>query len=98
VSVVVDQGRAYFVTAADSGKAKRLTNNPEVMLAPCTVDGKVLGETVRGRARLLRGQERKPARRLLRPGGGLFGSYVMYRLRGKTMNLYEVVPAEPGGG
>ena len=93
VSIALGGGRAYFVTAADSGKAKRLARDTSVTLAPCTVSGKVLGQTVRGRARLLVGDERQRARRRLRPTTSLFWSFVLYRVQGKTMNFYEVVPA-----
>ena len=94
ISVAVASDRAWFVTAADSGKAKRLARNPEVTLAPCTVGGKALGLPVDGRARLLQDQDRRRARRLLRPTTSLFWSFVGYRLRGRTMQLYEVTPAD----
>ena len=51
LSIAVANGKVYFVTASDSGKARRLAANPEVTLAPCTVSGKVTGEAVEGRAR-----------------------------------------------
>ena len=86
----------YFTTAADSGKAKRLAREPSVTLAPCTTTGKVLGEAIGGRARLLGREERRRLRRLVRPTGPLFWTRILYRLRGKTMNLYEVVPVENG--
>ena len=100
VSIRLERGRAYFVTAADSGKAKRLGRDPNVTLAPCTASGQVLGATVRGRARPLEGEERRRARRLLRPTGSLFWSFLLYRLRGRTMRLYEVTPiqSDPAGG
>jgi uncharacterized protein len=53
VSIALEGGRAYFVTAADTGKVKRLAREPRVTLAPCTVSGKVVGETVSGQARTL---------------------------------------------
>ena len=95
LSIAVANGKAYFVTASDSGKARRLAGNPEVTLAPCTVSGKVTGDAVAGRARRLAPEERRTAAKgLLRPTGGLFWSLVMYRLfQGKKMVLYEVVPA-----
>jgi uncharacterized protein len=93
VSVALDDGRAYFMTAADSGKAKRLARDPTVTLAPCTVRGTVIGATVAGQAHPLEGEERRRARRLLRPMAPLWWSYLLYRLRGKTMRLYEVTPA-----
>ena len=95
LSIAVANGRAYFVTAGDSGKARRLADNPEVTLTPCTVGGKVTGEAVEGRARRLgRDERRTVAKGLLRPTRGLFWSLVAYRLfHGKKMELYEVVPA-----
>jgi PPOX class probable F420-dependent enzyme len=98
LSIALAGGKAYFVTASDSGKATRLAQTPKVTLAPCTISGKVTGETVAGRARLLDPTERKgTAKGLLKPTGGLFWSLVMYRLQGKKMVLFEVVPEAPGG-
>ena len=95
LSIALAGGKAYFVTAADSGKARRLAHTDRVTLAPCTVSGKVTGEAVAGRARrLARDERRTTAKGLLRPTGGLFWSLVMYRLfQGKKMELYEVAPA-----
>ena len=59
VSIAVAAERAYFVTPADSGKAKRLAGCNRVQLAPCTVGGTPLGEAVDGRARLLDGAARR---------------------------------------
>jgi hypothetical protein len=100
LSIAVAGGKAYFVTASDSGKAKRLAHTPRVTLAPCTVSGKVTGETLAGQARLLDREERKRvAKGLLRPTGGLFWSLVTYRLfHGKKMVLVEVVPDRSGQG
>ena len=94
VSIALVGDRVYFVTAADSGKAKRLAREPSVTLAPCTTTGKVLGASVRGRARLLGREERRRLRRLVRPTGPVFWTLILYRLRGRTMHLYEVVPVE----
>ena len=95
LSIVVTGGKAYFVTAGDSGKAKRLAHTDRVALAPCTLTGKVTGETVEGRARKLPPEERRQtAKGLLKPTRSLFWSLVTYRLvHGKKMELFEVVPA-----
>jgi uncharacterized protein len=95
LSIVVTGGKAYFVTAGDSGKAKRLAHTDRVTLAPCTLSGKVTGETVEGRARKLPPDERRQtAKGLLKPTKSLFWSLVTYRLvHGKKMELFEVVPA-----
>ena len=99
LSIAVAGGKAYFVTASDSGKASRLAHTPRVTLAPCTVSGRVTGETVNGRARLLDPDERRRAAKgLLRPNGGLLWSLVAYRLQGKKMVLFEVVAEGPGAG
>jgi PPOX class probable F420-dependent enzyme len=99
LSIAVANGKAYFVTASDSGKARRLAGNPDVTLAPCTVGGTVTGATVAGRARLLDPEERRRAAKgLLKPTGGLFWSLLMYRLfHGKKMVLFEVVPVTSRG-
>ena len=98
LSIALAGGKAYFVTADDSGKAKRLAQTSKVTLAPCTISGKVTGETVAGRARLLDPDERRrTAKGLLKPSGALFWSLVMYRLQGKMMVLFEVVPDASGG-
>ena len=95
LSIVVTGGKAYFVTAGDSGKAKRLAHTDRVTLAPCTLTGKVTGETVEGRARKLPPDERRQtAKGLLKPTKSLFWSLVTYRLvHGKKMELFEVMPA-----
>jgi PPOX class probable F420-dependent enzyme len=95
MTIAVANGKAYFVTAGDSGKAERMAHSDRVTLAPCTVSGKVTGEAVEGKARKLSRDERqKAAKGLLRPTGGLFWSLVAYRLfQGKAMELYEVAPA-----
>jgi uncharacterized protein len=95
LSIVVSGGKAYFVTAGDSGKVNRLAHTDRVTLAPCTLSGKVTGETVEGRARKLPPDERRQtAKGLLKPTKSLFWSLVTYRLvHGKKMELFEVVPA-----
>lgn len=92
VSITLAAGHAYFVTSAGSGKAKRLARCDRVRLAPCTVGGTPLGEALDGRARLLDATARRRARVLLRPTGPVFWSWLLYRLQGHTMNLYEVTP------
>jgi PPOX class probable F420-dependent enzyme len=99
LSIVVNDGKAYFVTATDSGKVKRLAGTDRVTLAPCRLNGTVTGETVHGRARRLPPAERRVAAKgLFKPTQGLFWSLLTYRLfHGKRMELFEVVPAGPAG-
>jgi hypothetical protein len=99
LSIVVDGDKAYFVTATDSGKARRLAHTDRVTLAPCKVNGTVTGESMPGRARRVPPEERRTtAKGLLKPTQGLFWSLLAYRLfHGKTMELYEVVPTTSTG-
>ena len=39
-------GKLYVMTRSDMGKAKRIRNNPQVRVAPCTIRGKVTGESL----------------------------------------------------
>jgi uncharacterized protein len=45
--------KLYIVTRNDSGKYKRVRNNPQVRIAPCTVRGKITGPEFAATARIL---------------------------------------------
>jgi PPOX class probable F420-dependent enzyme len=57
--------KLYVVTRGDSGKVKRIRNNAQVEVAPCTMRGDVLGEAEEGMARILAHDETKEAHRAL---------------------------------
>lgn len=59
-----DAGKLYVMTRSDSGKAKRLRNNPRVEIAPSTIRGKVTGPSVPGVATVSNNTEH--GRRLIR--------------------------------
>jgi uncharacterized protein len=46
--------KLYVMTRSDSGKYKRIRNNPEVRIAPCSVRGKITGPEFAAKARILR--------------------------------------------
>jgi PPOX class probable F420-dependent enzyme len=46
-------GKLYVMTRSDSGKYKRIRNNPQVLIAPCTVRGKIAGPEFPAAARIL---------------------------------------------
>jgi uncharacterized protein len=54
--------KLYVKTRMESGKSKRIRNNPSVKLAPSTIRGKIIGPEFRGRARILPAEESGPAR------------------------------------
>jgi uncharacterized protein len=45
----------YVYSTGDSGKAKRIRNNPRVRVAPCDMRGNVSGDWVDARAEILQG-------------------------------------------
>ncbi len=95
VSIAVDGGRAFIRTYNRAGKAKRLHNNPNVEIAPCTMRGKLTGPAIRAQARLLSGDEAKiAAKAIARKHRILQGILVplSHRLaRYKTLH-YELTP------
>jgi PPOX class probable F420-dependent enzyme len=48
-----EDGKLYVMTRNDMGKTKRIRNNPQVKVAPCTMRGKVTGPEFAATARLL---------------------------------------------
>jgi len=48
---VEDGGEIFIRTGANSGKVKRIRNNPDVQLAPCKADGTVIGEWIPAKGR-----------------------------------------------
>lgn len=86
VSLYVDGERAYFASPADSGKVKRLRRETRVRLG--TGDRSVAGQARAVEA----GELAELRRRLLRPTRMLFWSHLKFRLQGKRMVFFEVVP------
>jgi len=48
-----DNGKLYVMTRSDSGKYKRIRNNPQVQIAPCTMRGKIKGPQFPATVRIL---------------------------------------------
>jgi uncharacterized protein len=55
-------GKLYVMTRGTMGKAKRIRNNPQVRVAPCTIRGKVTGQEFAATARILQPEEHRHAR------------------------------------
>ena len=60
-----DDGKLYVMTRSDMGKAKRIRNNPEVRVAPCTIGGRVTGPEFAATARVLPPEEHGRARQAI---------------------------------
>lgn len=50
-------GELCFTTEPQSGKVKRMRNNPAVKIAPCKMDGTVTGEWLPASIRFMQGDE-----------------------------------------
>jgi uncharacterized protein len=98
VSIAFDGDRAFFRSYDKAWKTKRLRRNPAVLVAPCTLRGKVTGPSLHGTARLLESdQAQLAARALARRHRALQGVLVPVAhklMRYRTMH-YELLPASP---
>ena len=57
--------KLYVMTRSDSGKYKRIRNNPQVRIAPCTIRGKITGPEVAAVARILPPEDWPAARKTI---------------------------------
>ena len=88
----VADGKLYFQTSPDGFKVKRITNNPEVRVAPCDSRGKPKGPPFVGKARLVPENEAPAAERALQSNYGV-GRKVYTSFSDKVPNVYvEVTP------
>jgi len=62
---VEDMGTLYVRTGDNSGKVKRIRNNPRVRVTPCDMRGGPLGEWVEGQARFADAAETERVSQLL---------------------------------
>jgi PPOX class probable F420-dependent enzyme len=60
-----EDGKLYVMTRSDMGKTKRIRNNPQVRVAPCTIRGKVTGTEIAATARILPLEDQPHARKTI---------------------------------
>lgn len=58
--------KLYVMTRSDSGKFKRIRNNPHIKVAPATIRGKITGPEFAAEARILPQQDWASARNFIR--------------------------------
>ena len=54
---VIDKGLVYIITRESTGKVKRLKNNQNVRIVPCSFKGEIKSEWVNGKAQKITGSE-----------------------------------------
>ncbi len=80
---VQDNGVIYVRTDKNSGKVKRVRNNPHVRIMPCDIRGRPKGEWIDGTIQIANDYESQQANQLLNQKYGLRGKMlgIMYKLR-----------------
>jgi uncharacterized protein len=68
----------YVRTSDDTGKYKRIRNNPSVQIAPCDIRGSIKGKWVKGEARFASEEEKLKAFKMLEKKYGMM--YKMTRM------------------
>jgi len=89
---VEDQDTLYVRTGDNSGKVKRIRNNPRVRVMPCDVRGGPLGEWVEGQARFVDAAETKQVGQLLTRKYGFQKVMfeIMSRLQGRKYTVIAI--------
>jgi PPOX class probable F420-dependent enzyme len=93
VSIVTQDGRAFFRAYDASGKAKRLRNFPEVRVTASNYRGRTSGDPVGGTTRLLDEDEARPVRKLLAKKYPVLQGWLvpaMHKRKGWTTLHYEL--------
>jgi len=86
-------GKLYFQTSPDGFKVKRIRNNPEVRVAPCTSRGKPVGPPFIGKARVVPDTDASVAERAVQSNYGI-GRKIYTLFSGSVDSVYvEVTPA-----
>jgi len=87
--------KLYVYTVGDSGKVKRIRNNPRVRIAPCNARGKLLGEWAAAGAEIVTGEEAAYGMRLLNkrylPWKQLLDFFASFRQRQRI--VFAIRPA-----
>jgi len=95
--VLAGDDSAYFFTGPETGKAKRIRNNPRVEIAPCSARGKASGPAVAATVRLLGSHEADQANAMIRKKYGfqwsIFG--LVARVRGFKEQVYYELRSAP---
>jgi len=85
-----DNNKLYFMTSSKLGKCKRIRNNPQVKVAPCTMRGKITGPEFPATARILPSEESVRVRQLINAKYWLARVPLLWR---NTDAYLEITPA-----
>jgi PPOX class probable F420-dependent enzyme len=74
----------YVRTSEDTGKYKRIRNNPSVQIAPCDMRGGIKGNWVKGEARITSEDEKLKAFKMLEKKYGMIYKMTRMFMSGKN--------------
>lgn len=87
--------KLYVYSTRDSGKGKRIRNNPQVRIAPCDMRGRLLGDWIEARAEIVTGDEAQRGMGLLKkkyfPWKQLLDFFAMFGRKGHI--VFAIYPA-----
>ena len=73
---VIDKGLVYVITRENTGKVKRLKNNQNVRIVPCSFKGEIKDEWVNGNAQKITGSEADMAINLRKKKYGFYSRLI----------------------
>jgi len=73
---VIDKNLIYVITRDSTGKVKRLRNNQNVRIVPCSFKGEPKNEWVKGAAEKIRGDEADKVIKLRKKKYGMFARLI----------------------
>ena len=85
-----ENDKLYFMTNSKLGKVKRIRNNPQVKIAPCTMGGKITGPEFPATARILPVEDAARIRRAINAKYWLARVPLIWR---NTDTYIELTPA-----
>jgi PPOX class probable F420-dependent enzyme len=85
-----EDDKIYFMTNSKLGKVKRIRNNPQVKIAPCTLRGKIIGPEFSATARILPTENTTRIRRAINAKYWLARLPLLWR---NTDTYVELTPA-----
>jgi PPOX class probable F420-dependent enzyme len=93
---VLRDGHVFVWTAVNSGKVKRLRNNPKVAVAPCEMNGKPLGTYFEGTASISKDDSSPELKKAFKSKYGLLLSLSRTFSRGSSKNqvFLDISPSQ----
>ena len=83
-----------IMTFEKAGKAKRIKNNPQVTLCPCTARGQSLGQNFKAHASFVAESEEKEINTLMKKKYGIIYRFLrsIAKIRGVKYKFIELIP------